>query len=71
MAAAAQPDPSATPPPDNDPGGRMSFFEHLVELRKRLIHAAIAIVIGTALGLLLSKHFITFIVFIRRDGVAQ
>src|SRR5580704_12316377 len=62
MAAAAQPDRNAVPPPDNDPGGRMSFFEHLVELRKRLIHAAIAIVLGTGVGLLLSKHFITFIV---------
>lgn len=62
MAAATQPDLNAVPPPDNDPSGRMSFFEHLVELRKRLIHAAIAIVIGTGVGLFLSKHFITFIV---------
>jgi sec-independent protein translocase protein TatC len=67
--AAAQTDPNATPPADNlasaadkDPGGRMSFFEHLVELRTRLIHSAIAIVICTGIGLLLSKHFITFIV---------
>ncbi len=67
--AAAQTDPNVTPPADNaasaadkDSGGRMSFFEHLVELRARLIHAAIAIVIGTGIGLLLSKHFITFIV---------
>jgi sec-independent protein translocase protein TatC len=62
MAEAAQPELNATPPADNDPGGRMSFFEHLVELRKRLIYAAVAIVIGTGLGLLLSKHFIAFIV---------
>jgi sec-independent protein translocase protein TatC len=62
MAEAAQPERSATPTPDSDPGGRMSFFEHLVELRKRLIYAAVAIVIGTGFGLLLSKHFITFIV---------
>ena len=66
---AAQTDPNVTPPADNlasagdkDPGGRMSFFEHLVELRTRLIHSAIAIVICTGIGLLLSKHFITFIV---------
>src|SRR6202044_1730434 len=62
MAAAVQPDLNATPSPHNDPGGRRSFFEHLAELRKRLIHAAVAIVIGTGIGLLLSKHFITFIV---------
>ena len=66
---AAQTDPNVTPPAgnlasaaDKDPGGRMSFFEHLVELRTRLIHSAIAIVICTGIGLLLSKHFITFIV---------
>jgi sec-independent protein translocase protein TatC len=66
---AAQTDPNVTPPADHlasaadkDPGGRMSFFEHLVELRTRLIHSAIAIVICTGIGLLLSKHFITFIV---------
>jgi sec-independent protein translocase protein TatC len=69
MAAPAQTDPNLTPPAgnaeaaaDKDPGGRMSFFEHLTELRKRLIHAAVSIVAGTGIGLLLSKHFIAFIV---------
>jgi len=67
--AASQTDPNLTPlagsteaAADKDPGGRMSFFEHLVELRTRLIHAAIAIVLGTGIGLLFSKHFISFIV---------
>jgi sec-independent protein translocase protein TatC len=67
--AAAQTDPNVTPPGDSgargadkDPGGRMSFFDHLLELRTRLIHSAIAIVLGTGVGLLLSKHVITFIV---------
>ena len=67
--AAAQTDPNVTPPggsgapgADKDPGGRMSFFDHLLELRTRLIHSAIAIVLGTGVGLLLSKHVITFIV---------
>jgi sec-independent protein translocase protein TatC len=68
--AATQTDPNLAPPAgaataataaDKDPGGRMSFFEHLVELRTRLIHSAIAIVLGTGVGLLLSKHFITFV----------
>ena len=62
MAAPALPDPNSQQKPEEEAGGRMSFFEHLVELRKRLIHAAVAIVIGTGIGLLLSKHFITFIV---------
>lgn len=66
--AATQTDPNLTRPEgaataeDKDPGGRMSFFEHLVELRRRLIHSAIGIVLGTGVGLLLSKHFITFVV---------
>jgi sec-independent protein translocase protein TatC len=67
--AASQTDPNLKPPAgntepaaDKDPGGRMSFFDHLVELRTRLIHAAIAIVLGTGVGLLLSKHVITFVV---------
>jgi len=62
MAEAAQPDLNATPPPEDDAGGRMSFFEHLIELRKRLIYAAVAVVIGTCIGLLLSKHFINYII---------
>jgi sec-independent protein translocase protein TatC len=69
MADPAQPDlttipppPSPEPPVAEEPGGRMSFFEHLVDLRKRLINSAIAIAIGAGVGLALSKHFIAFIV---------
>lgn len=61
MAAAAQPD-SNPSPAEQDIGGRMSFFEHLVELRKRLIRAIIAIVIGMAIGLLVAQHFVNFVV---------
>jgi sec-independent protein translocase protein TatC len=45
-----------------EPGARMSFFDHLVDLRKRLINSAVAVAIGAGIGLLLSKHFISFIV---------
>jgi sec-independent protein translocase protein TatC len=69
MATPASTNPNVTPLAGNvesaaaqDTGGRMSFFAHLVELRTRLIHSAVAIVIGTGIGLLLSKHFIAFIV---------
>jgi sec-independent protein translocase protein TatC len=55
------------PPTDNlatttedELGGRMSFFDHLVDLRKRLINSAIAIAIGAAVGLAVSKRFIVF-----------
>jgi sec-independent protein translocase protein TatC len=67
--AEAELDPNLTAPADvadstaeADSSGRMSFFDHLIELRRRLIHAAIAIVLGTGVGLLLSKHFIAFVV---------
>ena len=30
-------------PPDRDSGGQMTFFEHLIELRKRIIHSLIAV----------------------------
>ena len=62
MATSAQPDPANQENGPEEPGARMSFFEHLVELRTRLIHATIAIVAGMAVGLVASKHFINFIV---------
>ena len=40
----------------------MSFFEHLLDLRKRLIYSAAAIAVGAAIGLLVSKHFIVILV---------
>ena len=40
----------------------MSFFEHLLDLRKTLIYSAAAIAVGAAIGLLVSKHFIVILV---------
>lgn len=48
-------------PAEEEIGGRMSFFEHLVDLRKRLINSAIAIAIGAGIGFTVSKRFIAFI----------
>jgi len=62
MAAPAQPDPTLQQRPEEEPGARMSFFEHLVDLRKRLINSLIAIGIGMVVGLLVSKYFINYIV---------
>ena len=44
-----------------EPGGRMSFFEHLVELRKRLINSVIAILVGACIGLAVSERFFGFV----------
>lgn len=49
--------PVNVPPSDDEDdghGARMGFFEHLDELRARLVRAAIALVIGTAIGLAVS-----------------
>ena len=40
----------------------MSFFDHLVELRKRIISALIAVGIGMIVGLSVAKRFINFVV---------
>jgi sec-independent protein translocase protein TatC len=37
--------------PEDGQGARMGFFEHLDELRMRLVRSAIALVIGTTIGL--------------------
>jgi sec-independent protein translocase protein TatC len=55
-----QSDPS-TPAAEQEPGGKMSFFEHLVDLRKRLINSAIAIVIGAGIGVTISQKAMDFI----------
>jgi sec-independent protein translocase protein TatC len=46
---------------DTEEGGQMTFFEHLVELRKRLIHSMIAIGIGAFIGVYIAKYVIDFV----------
>jgi sec-independent protein translocase protein TatC len=41
-------------------GGQMTFFEHLVELRKRIINSLIAIGIGAFAGVYISKYVINY-----------
>jgi sec-independent protein translocase protein TatC len=53
-------DPSSTAP-EPEEGGQMTFFEHLVELRKRIINSLIAIGIGALVGVYVSKYFIEWI----------
>jgi sec-independent protein translocase protein TatC len=46
---------------EQEPGGKMSFFEHLVDLRKRLINSAIAIGIGALIGVSVAEKLLGFI----------
>src|SRR5579884_3705471 len=58
----AQPDPkTGIVTREEEPGGSMTFFEHLTELRKRIINSLISIVIGSFVGFYLSGYFVEFI----------
>lgn len=46
---------------EEEAGGRMSFFDHLVELRKRIVYSLIAIGIGMVAGLAVSKPGLVYI----------
>src|ERR1700680_2568733 len=45
----------------NEEGGQMTFFEHLVELRKRIINSLIAIAIGAFIGVYVAKYVINYV----------
>lgn len=62
MAAPAQPERLLRERPEEESAGSMSFFDHLVELRKRIVNSLIAIGIGMLVGFYVSKHFINYIV---------
>lgn len=47
--------------PAEEPGGTMTFFEHLSELRKRIINSLYAIAIGAFAGIYLAKYLIYWI----------
>jgi sec-independent protein translocase protein TatC len=54
------------PPPFGEPegaggGGKMSFFDHLNELRKRIIYSAAAILIGAFVGFAVAKRVLAFV----------
>jgi sec-independent protein translocase protein TatC len=62
MATAASPDTTSRPRAEEEPSAAMSFFDHLVELRKRIISALLSIGVGMVIGLSVSKRFIVYIV---------
>ena len=42
-------------------GGQMTFFEHLVELRKRIINSLLAVLAGAAIGWFVAPRFVNII----------
>jgi sec-independent protein translocase protein TatC len=61
QAAIAESTPAPVTVPDEEPGGAMTFFEHLTELRKRLINSIAALAIGAFIGVSLSKYLIDYV----------
>jgi sec-independent protein translocase protein TatC len=61
MATAASPEPTQGQRQE-EAGATMSFFDHLVELRRRIISSLIAIGIGMLIGLAVARRFIDFVV---------
>jgi len=47
--------------PVEEPAGAMTFFEHLTELRKRIVYSLYAIGVGAFIGVYVSKYFINWI----------
>ena len=59
-----------TSPPE-EPGGAMTFFEHLSELRKRIVNSLISIGIGAAIGWFAAPHFVNWIVKPMTDALTK
>ena len=47
--------------PEDGSGGQMTFFEHLIELRKRIIHSLIAVAVGAAVGWFVAPRIVNLI----------
>jgi sec-independent protein translocase protein TatC len=59
-----------TPSPE-EPSGAMTFFEHLSELRKRIINSLVSVVIGAGIGWFVAPHFVTWIVKPMTDALKK
>ncbi|MGH9592576.1 MAG: twin-arginine translocase subunit TatC, partial [Bryobacteraceae bacterium] len=46
---------------ENEAGGKMSFFEHLAELRIRLVHSAVSIGLGALVGFYVAPKILDFV----------
>lgn len=61
-------------PPEDDEesaGGRMSFLEHLDELRKRIINACLGIAVGVAIGFFFIEKIFNFLLAPTRKVLPQ
>ena len=54
--------PKKSPDTEDGSGGQMTFFEHLIELRKRIINSMVAVAIGAAIGWFVAPKFVNVIV---------
>jgi sec-independent protein translocase protein TatC len=59
--ATIMPPGAPSPAPGNEPGGQMTFFEHLIELRKRIITSLISVGIGAGVGWFVAPYFISWL----------
>jgi len=71
MTNSTPPDSAITPSQQEDAGGQMTFFEHLIELRKRIISSLASIVIGAAVGWFVAPYFIATMTKPMNDALAQ
>ena len=55
------------PEDDEEPSGKMSFLEHLDELRKRILNSALGVAVGIALGFGFIDRIFNFILGPTRD----
>lgn len=58
----SEPEAVQTVEPEEAGGPRMGFFEHLEELRQRLFKAALALVIGTLVGIAIATPVLQYLV---------
>jgi sec-independent protein translocase protein TatC len=71
MATPDQPENQASSPEHEDATSRMSFFDHLAELRKRIFYALAAIGAGMCVGLYYSEPGFEFLALPMLDALRQ
>ncbi len=61
MANPSQPESKEPPAGQEDPTAKMSFFDHLTELRRRIIYSLVAVGFGLCIGLYYSQEAYQFL----------